>query len=145
MEFAFGFISREDQQRLSATTSGSSGQQVWEALAVLAALRLWKGYWLSRRIVLEVKSDSVTALVMLIKLKATGVGAGIISREVALDIADALYEPAIASHVPGVANVIADHLSCMAERSSSPLPAPLRQAQQQQFEERSAAWWRTVD
>ena len=100
---------------------------------------------MNRRIVLEVKSDSVTALVMVIKLKATGVGTGIISREVALDVADALYEPAIASHVPGVANVIADHLSRMAERSSSPLPAPLRQAQQQQFEERSAAWWRTVD
>ena len=45
VEFAFGFISREDQRRLQASTSGSSGQQVWEALAVLAALRLWKGFF----------------------------------------------------------------------------------------------------
>ena len=82
-EFAFDLITLEDQRRLLATTAGPSGQQVWEALAVLAALRLWKHAWMNRRIVLEVKSDSATALVLLIKLKATGIGAGLISREVA--------------------------------------------------------------
>ena len=33
---------------------------------------------------------------------------GIVARELALDIADAIYEPQMASHVPGVANVGAD-------------------------------------
>ena len=110
-EFAFDDVTPEDERRLGVKTHGSSeGQQAFEALVVLAALRLWKPWWIHRRVCLEVRSDSDSALIMLIKLKASGTGTNIIARELALDIGDSLYEPNVAAHVPGVANTIAYHL-----------------------------------
>ena len=47
----------------------------------------------------------------MLRLKTSGAGPGIIAREVALDISDALYRPDIVQHVPGVANKVCDILS----------------------------------
>ena len=47
----------------------------------------------------------VTALVMVIRMKANGPGTSIM----ALDIADCLYSPAIGEHVPGVTNKLAEY------------------------------------
>ena len=90
------------------------------------------------------RSDSVSALIMLIKLKANGAGTNTVARELALDICDALYEPNVAAHVPGVANIIADHLSQMVERPGAPLPRDLDSAKMVRFQRRDAAWWRTL-
>ena len=43
--------------------------------------------------------------------RASGAGTGAISRELALDMAEAVYRPGIGTHIPGVANVTADALS----------------------------------
>ena len=92
-EFVHSRITHEDEEALGVKAGGSEGQQCWEALTVLAALRFWCHHWRNRRIVLEVRGDSVTALTMLIKMKADGRTA-LIARELALDVAEALYEPA---------------------------------------------------
>ena len=57
------------------------------------------------------KSDSVSALILVLRMKTSGSATGIIAREIALDIAASCYAPALAEHVPGVANVTADTLS----------------------------------
>ena len=44
-------------------------------------------------------------------MKTKGVGTTIIAREVAHDIADAVYAPHIVEHIPGVDNVVSDMLS----------------------------------
>ena len=113
-------------------------------MAVLSALRLWKPWWIHRRANLEVRSDSVSALIMLIKLKASGAGTNTVARELALDMCDALYEPNVAAHVPGVANIIADHLSRMVERPGAPMPRELDSAKMVRFQRRDALWWRTL-
>ena len=41
VEFAFGPLTRRDETILRVNRGGSEGQQAWEGLAVLAALRLW--------------------------------------------------------------------------------------------------------
>ena len=83
-------------------------------------------------------------LFLVIKCKTSGYGTSVIARETALDIADALYEPNIAEHIPGTTNLIADHLSRMRERMDNEVPGELRGARRRVLPVRNAAWWRTV-
>ena len=94
-------ITESDQQIFGASTGTCEGQQVWEALAVLCALRLWSDRWRHKRIRLRVKTDNVAALVMAVRMKAKGRGTSIVARELALDIAEAVYGPTVCAHVPG--------------------------------------------
>ena len=82
---------------------------------------------------------------MVTKMKTSGVGTSIIAREMALDIGEALYTPNVAEHLPGIANVVAGHLSRMGARGSSPLPAQLRGANQRRFPERAHSGWRSLE
>ena len=86
-------------------------QQVCEAMVALVALRLWSSRWRGSRCILEVKSDSVSALKLVLDLETSGLGNGIIAREVALDIAQSVYKPQVISHISGIANKTADCLS----------------------------------
>ena len=134
-EYAFGPVTSDDEAILGIKAGGSEGQQCWEALVVLAALRLWSSMWRERRITLEVKGDSVTALTMLINMKADGWGTSVIAREVALDIAEALYEPMVGAHVPGISNIIADTLS-RPDNIEKHLPPALAHARRRALPER---------
>jgi hypothetical protein len=104
-------ISAAEQEVLRINTAESAAQQVVEALVVLVALRAWKHRWAHQRVVLRVKSDSISALVLCLNLKTTGHGTSIVAREIALDVAQSEYRPSIAQHIQGVDNVIADALS----------------------------------
>ena len=73
-----------------------------------------------------VKSDSISALIMTLRLKTDGEGTTTIAQELALDIASGIYRPQITQHVPGLANKTADILSRMhAPNSESVLPEHL--------------------
>ena len=91
----------------------AAGQQCWEALAALVALRVWKTRWRDQRIRLTVRGDSVSMLTVLMKFKAPtrSRSLGTIAREVALDVAEAVYSPDISEHIPGFTNKTADILS----------------------------------
>ena len=93
----------------------ASGQQVAEAFAMLIALRLWQKTLRSVRSFLHVKSDSRSALSLILTMKSSGYGNNLIAREVALDIAQACYVPQVVAHVPGVSNVSADTLSRLSQ------------------------------
>ena len=63
-------ITESDQQILGANAGTCEGQQIWEALSVLCALRLWAHRWRHKRIRLRVKTGNVAALIMIVKMKA---------------------------------------------------------------------------
>ena len=63
-EYAFDFITANDERILKVKKLGSEGQQVWEALVLLAAIRPWREHWQDKRVSLQVKSDSVSALIL---------------------------------------------------------------------------------
>jgi len=90
-----------------------SGQQTWEALAALVALRLWHDTWYQDRVQLRITGDSVCMLTLVIQMRAPArsPALGIIARELALDVAHAVYQPDIVAHVPGIANKLPDMLS----------------------------------
>ena len=104
-------IGEVEQNLLSISVADCACQQTVEALAVLAALRCWKHRWRGQPIVLRVKSDSISALVLTLNLKTRGKSAGIVARELALDVAASEYAPHVAEHIPGIENTLADALS----------------------------------
>ena len=138
-------LSDEELLLLGVSRGDSASQQVVEALAVLVALRTWAHRWSNQRALIHVQSDSISALVISQTLKTGGKGAGIIAREIALDIAHAVYVPHIAEHVPGDDNVIADALSRKyAPGYSFTLPMCLADVEEVAIAPRGVSYYRTV-
>ena len=63
-------LTEEDADMFNHPLGAAEGQQAWEALALLVALRIWSHKWRNRRIFLRVKSDSISALTMVLKMQA---------------------------------------------------------------------------
>ena len=135
-----------DDQRISGLEAGSLvGQQCWECLAVLVALRLWKSWWHSDRVRLHVRADNITTLTMLRKLRVKGVGLTRISQDMALDIATATYEPDVLEHTPGIQNGVADMLSRVYDPSDKfKMPRYLENAVRVIPPERNQTYWLSV-
>ena len=109
------------------------------------ALRGWASHWHGRRLRLRVKSDSVSALILVLRMKTSGRASGIIAREVALDVAASCYAPALAEHVPGVANVVADALSRRFEPGCTfAVPRCLLEVPELELPPRDASYYRTL-
>ena len=106
-------LTAHDERILGWPIGDCSGQQAWEALAALVALRLWHRMWADRRVLLRVAGDSVSMLTLVIHMRAPtqSKALGVIAREIALDVAHAVYQPDVATHIPGMANKVPDILS----------------------------------
>ena len=136
----------EDARHMGLELSHDSRcQQAFEALAMLIALRFWKYHWINRRSVIHIQGDNTSALSLVTKMQTHSQSIGVVARELALDVSDAVYEPQVATHVPGVANVAADTLS----RKFDPefaysLPPILASAQEVHPPQRDATWWRSL-
>ena len=103
-------VTSEDVAMFGVDTGTSAGQQVWECLAVLVAIDLWSDKWTDSRINLQVRSDNVTALTLLVKMRPGSPAIAIIAREMALRLIELSFPPD-AMHTPGIAHVLADELS----------------------------------
>ena len=115
VEYFTSPISEEDVAKFGYGIGDAAGQQLWEALAILVAVDLWASYWNQQRVVLKVKGDNVSALVMLIKMRPkTGADGtpkrAIIARELALRLVNLSFPPD-AEQTPGVSHKFADMLS----------------------------------
>ena len=118
------------------------GQQTWECLATLVALRLWLATWKHVRVCLRVHSDSTTALQLLLTLESSGKGPTLIGKELALDLARGSYRPNVSQHLPGVANAGPDALSRMAQPGATKmLPKYLHAVEQAHPPVRDAAYY----
>ena len=108
-------LTTDDSTTFGIPLAVAAGQQVWEALASLVAVVLWSTVWQQERIVLKVKSDNVTALTLLVKMRPSpstihGRQLAVISRELALRLVNLSFPPD-AAHTPGVGHIFADKLS----------------------------------
>ena len=59
----------EDFERFGHRRGQAAGQQTWECLAALVALRCWTKFWRNHRVRLTVRGDSVAMLTMLCLFK----------------------------------------------------------------------------
>ena len=110
-EYLYDRIREQDEVQLGYKAGANLGQQAWEALAILAAVREWRSVWRHGRIALAIRSDNVGALTAVAKLTAGSPAMGLCARELALEVAEGSFAPDILEHISGVSNVIPDHLS----------------------------------
>ena len=89
----------------------SESQQALECLGGLVALRTWSPYWMTKRVILSLRSDNVGALVLLGRLKTSSSRNSIMAREFALDLGNACFAPKVTEHIPGFTNQCCDALS----------------------------------
>ena len=108
--YFFCAISSHDEEIYGVARGTSIGQQIWECLAVLVALRLWWAIIRKYRCNLAVRLDNVGALSLVLKLRPHGAAQTIIARELALLLIECPFEPT-AIHTPGASHTIADKLS----------------------------------
>ena len=129
---------------LIAENKGSAGQQAFEALGLLVAIRLWLPTFKHERVTVYLRSDNLSALEMVAKMQPKSKSLGVVARELALDLADATYALDFAQHVAGITNGIADSLS----RKHQPgkryqVPEFLCDACEIVAQPRNLKWWRT--
>ena len=140
-------LTAEDEKILHIEIGASASQQVAEALAALVALRCWRNYWKRRGVKLFVKSDSVSTLTLLAKLKAKtkSYGLGIIARELALEFGTCSFRPRFLQHIPGITNEWADSLSRQAQpNNKKQLPRELQRCRHEIIATRSEAYYRAL-
>ena len=97
-------ITDDDQEILQTPSGDCKGQQVWEALAGLVALRLWSPRWQHFPVVLQVRNDNMGALTLFSTLRGRSTALSIIAREFALDLGRATCKPSLVQHIPGITN-----------------------------------------
>ena len=86
-------VSADDQQVFQLKSGTSVGQQIWECLAMLVALRIWQTIWSQHRLNLTVKGDSIGALTLLLKMRPHSPRHAIIARELALVLIESPFFP----------------------------------------------------
>ena len=139
-------ITTSDAKILGHSIGDSASQQTFEAFIALISLRHWASFWRKRRVVLHVRSDSVAALTLMLHMKIAGTGTGLIAREVALDVAHAVYRPDVVEHIPGIANVTCDSLSRLHMSGSKyKLPACLEDVLQARPCKRDRTYFRSLE
>ena len=135
-----------DETLLRAQSSDCASQQVFEALALVVAMRLWCNQWRAQRCTVRVRSDSVCALTRVLKLRGSCYGLRVLAREAALDVSAACYRLVVAEHIPVVTKHLADRLSRRTqpgEESAWSLPLELSVARERSVLPRSTAWYRS--
>ena len=77
-----------DESFAEVKIGDAAGPQIWEALALLQALKLWRSQWQREGLDLMVSSDSVTALTIILNLrnKPGSRALGVIAKELALKV-----------------------------------------------------------
>ena len=135
-------IQNADLRRFRAVRGESKHMTLWEALAILVAVRAWVPA--DSRIVIEVRSDSMGALRMALKLASPTPELNKVAQELALDLADQLYDISILAHTPGVANVKPDALSRLFAPEPKAVPAALSGIRPTPCSERGAAFWKAA-
>ncbi|CAK0897560.1 unnamed protein product [Prorocentrum cordatum] len=100
-----------DEALFSQVRGSADGQHIWECLAALEALPLWRHVWGQRSLILRIRGGSMTMLSLIVNLRPGAEQLGLIGMEIAMECAQAVFVPVLAKHIPGVADVAADVLS----------------------------------
>eukprot|EP00971_Amphidinium_carterae_P335727 6471723-Amphidinium_carterae.1 len=104
-------LSSFDETHFGHRIGDAAGQQTWECLAVLVAIRHWHDEISNPSHRWALISDSIAALMMMRSLSSRGEGPAAIAREIALDLGLMSWQPELIQHKPGLLNCIPDALS----------------------------------
>jgi len=133
-------LSTADQRRFGKKGE-SKHNTTWEALAILVAIRLWLP---GTRVLARIKSDSLSALRSMVKLASSSPALSLIAREIALDSVLGLYTVGVATHIPGVSNMLPDDLSRMWAPEPHAFPSVLQAVPEHVAPDRGHTFWKTT-
>lgn len=88
-------ISATDEEVLGHKAGSHEGQQAFEAMALLIAIRLRSRFWKTRRFRLALRNDNIGALTVFSALKGRSVPMNAVAREYALELAEGCFEPTL--------------------------------------------------
>ena len=134
-------LSQHDLRRFRAKVGESGFTTTWEALALLVAFRVWLP---SAKGLARVRSDSLGALRAMVKLASRSPALNLVAREMALDAVLGLYSIGLATHIPGVSNVLPDHLSRLWAPDAHVFPQELANVPETLVPPRDTSFWKTA-
>ncbi|KAF4650528.1 hypothetical protein FOL46_000914 [Perkinsus olseni] len=136
-------VSDDDLRKFSASRGNSKFQALWETLAILIALRLWKNR-LPSTVGIVCQSDSRSALGAALRLRSRSPTINAVVRDLALDAAvDVRVLHVLYEHVPSKLNYLADSLSRRFEGSlESAVPSELGGVPRDFCAARDDSFWR---
>ena len=112
------------KEQLQGRLGEADSQTTWELLAIVVALRAWSPR-LHHAGVFRLRSDSMAALAAMFRNASPAGPLNKLLLMVSLHNVDLAGGLQWLEHVPGVANVLPDHLSRMAAPQGEPLPPEL--------------------
>ena len=136
-------LQTQDVRRFQATVGDSAFNTVWEALAVLVAMRLWRPR-LSTSGSFEIRSDSLGALGATLRCSSPTWRLNAIISEIMIDEAEYSCRIAVLCHVPGISNEWPDALSRLTAEKPKDFPPELRGVERSVCGERGPDYWRTM-
>ena len=143
MAFFGDGLQQEDLRRFNASRGDSAFNTIWEALAILVALRLWRAR-LDDGDLFDIRSDSLGALGATLKGGSASVGLNMVVAEILLDEAEFSERLSILHHIPGVSNVWPDALSRLEAPVPKQVPRDLAQVERTACTPRTALFWQTA-
>ena len=138
-------LQEEDLRRFQARRGDPAFNTVWEALAILVALRCW-GPLFTHTTGVTVRSDSHGSLSAISRLASASPSLNLIVAEIALDVSalpDGIAPVDRLVHIPGISNTVADALSRVHAPERHRIPAVLCNAVFTTPPARDKGYWRT--
>ena len=120
-------LQSHDLNRFRARVGDSAFTTLWEALAILIGLRVWRPLFGPRDAV-RVRSDSHGSLSAIASLSSSSASLNVIICEIALDSALADCALTGLDHIPGISNTVSDALSRVHSPDPKPWPVELHGA-----------------
>ena len=111
LEYFASPLTQLDLDRFKMKLGDAAGQQIWEALAILTALKTWSKHFASGRVKVQVRGDSVTSLSLAAKLSSKSASLNAIGAEISLMLELWQVDEIWTTHTPGRLLVLADWLS----------------------------------
>ena len=142
-KYIYDAWNKADERKFGHRIGCDKGQQTWESLGMLVAMRAWKDEWATSRTCLTLQGDSMTALYMAGSTHSKSEVNVHVARELSLLLGNAAYRPDFIEHIPGISNVLPDFLSRIYEpgKSATPWPEALAGAVRTQVPHRGATWY----
>ncbi|KAF4653991.1 hypothetical protein FOL47_010205 [Perkinsus chesapeaki] len=143
--FFFDPVLPSDTKRFEAVVGDHRFQSLWESLAVLIAVRLWRKY-LPPSASIRCRSDSRTAIGAVMKLRTSSPAINMVMAELAWECACDMRALRMSYvHISSSANGVADKLSRMTAPSSpGVIPVALATATRSLCQPRNDAFWKVA-
>ena len=117
-------LTQQDLHRFQAKVGDPAYNTIWEALAILVALRLWRTSS-HQGASFEIRSDNLPFLMAMLKGTSKDESLRLILRELSLDESLLVRKISLLTHIPGISNILPDHLSRLHAPSPHPIPSSL--------------------